>query len=83
MKYRIKIVITAGLFINSEPAVEVVCDPPFEKWGDICYIRDSTQRTWANAELNCQTYGPTVHLAGMETPEVIHARVLLPLYNEI
>ena len=63
----------AGLYNLLETTVSS-CDPPFEIWGGVCYFRyknNGNQLNWCEAESYCQSHGSNVHLAGMETLQVL------------
>ncbi len=46
------------------------CEPPFQVSGAGCYLASHTPLSWYSAENYCQSFGPNVHLAGMETNQV-------------
>ncbi len=47
------------------------CVAPFEIKGGYCYfVEASSLKTWQNAENDCISKGPNVHLASLETPQV-------------
>ena len=60
--------------------VMTTCDPPFVIHGSGCYyIEDTNIKDWTDAEAHCQTYGNNVHLAGMETAQVIQLHYTLTI----
>ncbi len=49
------------------------CDPPFELLGGGCYWASPNyccEKTWSDAETECQNKGANVHLVRMETSQV-------------